>query len=236
MGDKLAQEAVCKRYPALYRAYLIWSMSYSVRCAIEAYITADVEVRHIASLTAQSKSVIEWYERLYYDVREQCKNPAFVALCLVPDGDSIDPSDKDGFWKLVAAFLGAQVVADLICRGTASDEGIAVMNKWVKNEILKRLMAYSSRVRIGGENFSDLAELAGLTKEMSEEDGAMTAKLWSKFAENLSVAVASTAEMLENPDVPHEQIVGNAVDVTSLVAKKVESRKVKTPQQKRIEQ
>jgi len=152
---------LCKEYPWLYRTQLLTEHHNAYkRWAIEAFVVAGEPVEDISEIAALSceSEVVKWYERLFFDVREACANPSFVLFNLIPEIHQDGPSVENtaAYWKLVGAFLGADVLADIVCKFVLRNESVEALKGATMAEMIKRVAGSIGSVPIHSKNFSDV--------------------------------------------------------------------------------
>jgi hypothetical protein len=116
---ELDMAMLSERHPVIYWAHDLWyTLSDSgnpMRSEVEARLLADDKVENIARRVATEISIIEAYERLFFNVRERLCNRGYLMHCVLGPAVHLgfQASEYDLIWKLFA-LLGGPLAVDLM--------------------------------------------------------------------------------------------------------------------------
>lgn len=108
-------------YPDIYSAYLIYRRGddedrHPMRYAIEARILAGQHYSEISGKLGISPRVIEYYEKLFFNVIEKLDFPDYIMTCVIGPSVQSGLSDRDFdlLWKLFGYLYGPAVLDTFI--------------------------------------------------------------------------------------------------------------------------
>jgi hypothetical protein len=194
--DDARQRMVYKRYPNIYAAFVIYEKSRPHRNAIEALIMCNTTIYDIAGFANISSRIVYWYEKLYFDVREQCKSPGYMMLTMVPEihNGNVGEYNQESMLKIAACMEGGQMVADMIGKCIHSPETDLKLRRWVEQNLTRKIaLATCGNIRVTGDNLPALAETAGISKkeDAGKGNGLLTKELGTILLKNLERTVAN---------------------------------------------
>lgn len=115
-----------ERYPDIYAAYLIYSRGggeerHPLRYAIEARILAGQTAEQIASLIGIEPTIIDLYEKIFFNVTEKLRNTDYIMTCVLGPSvhSGLSDRDYDLLWKLFGYLYGPTVLDAFIHSTTA---------------------------------------------------------------------------------------------------------------------
>lgn len=119
--DDIARWDLMVQYPDLYAAYLIFDRSnneerHPMRYAVEARILAGQTSQEIAALLGVTPDAVEYYERVFFNVRDKLKNSDYVMTCVLGPSvhSGLSDRDYDLLWKLFGYIYGPAVLDSFI--------------------------------------------------------------------------------------------------------------------------
>jgi hypothetical protein len=202
--DEDKERLIYARHPNLYNAYALYSKSDTYRYGIEALIVCNTPLEHIAAVLSLPVRVVYWYEKLWYDLREKCKNIGFVAMAVIPEinYNNMSAHNPDVLWKVAAAYLGAQVAVDFIGKCLQTPETNEKLLDVIRQQMTKNLaLSAMGGMRITSENLAAAAEIAGVvSKDGPSPKGAVSEEVGYELMSLLQRKVIQQGELDGLPD------------------------------------
>lgn len=201
LGNEAAERKVCDSYKAAYRAYLLFMSNSPVKWALEAFIVANVPTVTISNVLSLRMEVIATYEAIFFDVRKECENAAFVPLVLVKEAarGEIGKIPIEGLWKLIAKFQGPKMIVDLITTYRVSPEGAEAMLSGARAELLKKMYRDIGKVRITDENAVALLEASGISRKEEAVQQTPLVGMEKKILDAVGMSVRVQKELSAEP-------------------------------------
>lgn len=122
--DETELYALFERYPDLAMAYELWDEEKtaidgrpnSMRHEVEARFLARESLSTISKKSGLSESVLLWYEKLFFNVRDRINNHMYIFHQVIGDGIQRGMTDRDYaiLWKLYAYVRGSHMLDFLI--------------------------------------------------------------------------------------------------------------------------
>ena len=119
-AEKLDQ--VFRQYPAVCHAHrLHYSADLERRQILEARLLTSETFAEIAVRLATEPSVIEYYERLFFNIRDRLQSSGWIILAGI-GRRSGSPDDQRGYVYRLFAYFGGPLVLDAVISGMESTE------------------------------------------------------------------------------------------------------------------
>lgn len=207
------EEAVIKlreEYPDLWIANEIYSDANFLRWAIEAMVVGGLDAENIAKYTPCKTSVVEEFEKNFFDVRSRLKYPLFVVNELLSPAMAKGTSGKnyDYWWKSLALYHGTAVLAEWW--------KLAPMPMAMRNTIDNMIASSLRKVAVEAINTRQI-------DKYSAHD-IMTEYLELRKAENESAATADLVAALDPAETILKSLQFSVRTMTNAEPRKIEGR------------
>jgi hypothetical protein len=118
--NEIEQYRLYEKYPDVAMAYELWDedgvslngRANPMRYEIEARLLAREPIPHIAKKTGATEKVLEWYEKLFFNVLDRIDNISYITNIAIGDMIQRGMSDRDYaiLWKLYGYFRGPHMI------------------------------------------------------------------------------------------------------------------------------
>lgn len=123
------------------QAHHIFTTNRSTRWAIEALIVGNSTVEDIAAKLGVAPATIEFYEALFFDVRDRLHNTLWVATELLSPETSGTPAlEHDFVWKAMAYHYGIEAFWAMLTMADVSEDMHAKLESLRKSQCRKNLV------------------------------------------------------------------------------------------------
>jgi hypothetical protein len=89
--------------------------------AVEAYILTGATDDEISAEFGLTAKLINWYERLFFDVRGRLASRIYIQNQLIPEREKLALDPKDGLWKRIACIDGVAALKKAVFSETTAE-------------------------------------------------------------------------------------------------------------------
>ena len=243
VGNPLTAARLEREYPDIYRAFSIWDNNRNMaKWIIEAGIMANVTNDLIADYIAVETSVVQMYEKLFFDVRWASKrNPKtgtarhegwLVSAVMSPSSTSgFLRGDPDQTWKAVALWGGWESLRTYITHGEMPPHVLDYFRTAVSSAKMKGQFV-AANVDINGYNAVEFLQLGVQDRRLEKEFGGQAANAVEASVHGLldaiHIEVTKQARVLPAEEPRLQDIPSASIFLEAQKAKELEAPKEKS--------
>lgn len=174
-NDPKAELRLEHEQPDLYQAFKIYETTNTpIRWLLEAGVMADQKPQDLADYLNMDATVIEVYEKIFFDVRDVLANPGCIYSNVLGHGlMHVDvPLTPDVLWKMLAYDGGWDVVQAIFQTGRIPPAVMDYYRQGFMNNVIKNGVFSTKSARFNSHNAADHARLTLDLVRQEEELGS----------------------------------------------------------------
>ena len=215
------EEQLATAYPDIHKAKLLYEDVYSgTRWIFEAGVMARQDVKFLAEYLNTEASVLEMYEKLFFDVRDALdhKGCIFSNVLMPLFKSGAKPKDPDFAWKLIAYEGGWDCVRSVWEIGDVSPAAVDFLNRTFKEQVMRTAREAVYSVVPNSFNSVDLIGKGLDLMRFEQEAGAVSSRDQSQASLTALLTSINLTVESARAELPAEEPRKTLVDAESIFA------------------
>lgn len=191
-GNPDREKQLAEKQPILYEALTLRLMgSKTVKSTIEASLIAKVPKSYLAEQYDMSEDIIDWYEKLWFDIGEKPLSRLQVITQMAPNAlnSTIDPNDLDTYLRVLGGSYSQDIFLDTVEIRPLDDDELKQHKR-----VAKSLLAYKGNKAIfsypiNSYTVQGLSEMYVTSMDKAEDREVSAGKSGTAFTEIINKAL-----------------------------------------------